>query len=83
MVNLRRTTGSAQVFVVETTDVHRKEAEDTEYKRTIFDFCSEHARRADWVEFASAMRSKVISFDVVAEDERQARLNGMLFRGRG
>ena len=28
------------------------------------------------------MRSKAMRFDVVDEDEWQARLNGMLFRGR-
>ena len=70
-----------QVFVVETKGVHLKGAEDTEYKRSVFDICSEHARRADWAEFAPAMRSKVMRFEVVDEDEWQARLNGMLFRG--
>ncbi|MDE2764647.1 MAG: hypothetical protein OXK74_17990 [Gemmatimonadota bacterium] len=47
----------------------------------MFDICSEHARRADWAEFAPAMRSKVMRFEVVDEDEWQARLNGMLFGG--
>ena len=73
--------GFHQVFVVETKGVHLKEAEDTEYKRSVFDICSEHARKADWAEFAPAMRSKVMRFEVVDEDEWQARLNGMLFRG--
>ena len=73
--------GFDQVFVVETKGVHLKEAEDTEYKRSVFDICSEHARKADWAEFAPAMRSKVMRFEVVDEDEWQARLNGMLFRG--
>jgi len=74
--------GFGQVFVVETKGVHLKGAEDTEYKRSVFDICSEHARRADWAEFAPAMRSKVMRFEVVDEDEWQARLNGMLFRER-
>ena len=73
--------GFHQVFVVETKGVHLKESEDTEYKRSVFDICSEHARKADWAEFAPAMRSKVMRFEVVDEDEWQARLNGMLFRG--
>ncbi|MDE2781941.1 MAG: DEAD/DEAH box helicase family protein [Gemmatimonadota bacterium] len=73
--------GFHQVFVVETKGVHMKESEDTEYKRSVFDICSEHARRADWAEFAPAMRNKVMRFEVVDEDEWQARLNGMLFRG--
>ena len=74
--------GFHQVFVVETKGVHLKEAEDTEYKRSVFDICSEHARRADWAEFVPAMRNKVMRFEVVDEDEWQARLNGMLFGGR-
>ncbi|MDE0160985.1 MAG: hypothetical protein OXL98_04550, partial [Acidimicrobiaceae bacterium] len=68
-----------QVFVVETKGVHLKGAEDTEYKRSVFDICSEHARKADWAEFVPAMRTKVMRFEVVDEDEWQARLNGMLF----
>ena len=75
--------GFHQVFVVETKGVHLKGAEDTEYKRSVFDICSEHARKADWAEFAPAMRSKAMLFEVVDEDEWQARLNGMLFRGSG
>ena len=35
-----------QVFVVETKGVHLKGAEDTEYKRSVFDICSKHARKA-------------------------------------
>ena len=68
-----------QVFVVETKGVHLKGAEDTEYKRSVFDVCGEHARKADWAEFVPAMRTKVVRFEVVDEDEWQARLNGMLF----
>ena len=73
--------GFHQVFVVETKGVHLKASEDTEYKRSVFDICGEHARRADWAEFVPAMRSKVMRFEVVDEDEWQARLNGMLFAG--
>ena len=72
--------GFHQVFVVETKGVHLKGSEDTEYKRSVFDICSEHARRADWAEFAPAMRSKAMRFEVVDEDEWQARLSGMLYR---
>jgi len=72
--------GFHRVFVVETKGVHLKAAEDTEYKRSVFDICGEHARKTDWAEFVPAMRSKVMRFEVVDEDEWQARLNGMLFR---
>ena len=67
-----------QVFVVETKGVHLKKSEDTEYKRSVFDICSDHARKADWAEFVPAMKNKVVRFEVVDEDEWQARLNGML-----
>ena len=73
--------GFHEVFVVETKGVHLKASEDTEYKRSVFDICSEHARKADWAEFVPAMRSKIMRFEVVDEDEWQARLNGMLFGG--
>ena len=72
--------GFHRVFVVETEGVHLKDSEDTEYKRSVFDICGQHARKADWAEFVPAMRSKVVHFDIVDEDEWQARLNGMLFR---
>ena len=42
---------------------------------------SSWVRKADWAEFVPAMRSKVVRFEVVDEDEWQARLNGMLFGG--
>ena len=71
--------GFHQVFVVETKGVYLKGSDDTDYKRSVFDLCSEHARKADWAEFAPAMRSKVMRFEVVDEDEWQARLNDMLF----
>ena len=71
--------GFHEVFVVETKGVHLKASEDTEYKRSVFDICSEHARKADWAKFVPAMRSKAMRFEVVDEDEWQARLNGMLF----
>ena len=73
--------GFQKVFVVETKGVHLKASEDTEYKRSIFDICGEHARKTDWAEFVPAMRSKVVQFEIVDEDEWRARLNGMLFRG--
>ena len=66
-----------QVFVMETKGVHLKEAEDTAYKRSVFDVCSEHARRTDWATFVPAMREKVLRFEVVDEDEWEQRLNAM------
>ena len=68
------------VFLVETKGVHLEASEDTENKRSVFVISGKHARRADWADFVPAMRSKVMRFEVVDEDEGQARLNGMLFR---
>ena len=71
--------GFDEVFVVETKGVHLKASEDTDYKRSVFDICSDHARRTDWAEFLPAMRTKAMRFEVVDEEEWQQRLNGMLF----
>lgn len=68
-----------KVFVVETKGVHLKAAQDTTYKRSVFDVCNEHARRADWSEFVPAMHNKVVRYEVVDQDEWQKRLNEVLF----
>ena len=67
-----------QVFVVETKGMHLKQSSDTEYKRSVFDICSEHAAKKDWAEFVPAMRDKVMRFEIVDEDEWQNRLNSLL-----
>ena len=68
-----------QVFVVETKGVQLKGSEDTEYKRSVFDICGDHARKTNWAEFVPAMQTKVVRFEVVNEDEWKTRLNEMLF----
>ena len=66
-----------QVFVMETKGVFRQPA-DTDYKRSVFDLCTEHASRKDWAEFVPAMRGRVVRFEIVDEDEWERRLNAML-----
>ena len=66
-----------QVFVVETKGVHLKDSSDTDYKRSVFDICSDHAKKTDWADFVPAMRGKVVRFEVVDEDEWEQRLNAM------
>ena len=66
-----------QVFVMETKGVFRQSA-DTDYKRSVFDLCTEHASRKDWAEFVPAMRGRVVRFEIVDEDEWERRLNAML-----
>ena len=71
--------GFHEVFVVETKGVHLKESEDTDYKRSVFDICTEHARKTDWAQFVPAMQSTAMRFEIVDEDEWEARVNRMLF----
>ena len=67
-----------KVFVTETKGLHLKGGADTEYKRTVFDLCTQHAREKNWNEFVPAMRNRVVRFEVVDEDEWQKRLNAMI-----
>ena len=67
-----------RVYVLETKGLHLKEAKDTDYKRSVFDLCSKHARKTDWAEFVPAMRNKVVRFKVVDEDEWEHQLNTVL-----
>ena len=67
-----------RVFVVETKGLHLKEAADTEYKRSVFDICSQHATRRDWAEFVPAMQGKSMRFEVVDEAEWQRRLTALM-----
>ena len=66
-----------RVFVVETKGVHLKHSEDTDYKRSVFDLCSKHAKKTDWATFVPAMHHKILRFEVVDEDEWQRRLHGL------
>jgi type III restriction enzyme len=67
-----------RVFVVETKGLHLKHNADTDYKRAVFDVCNDGAKSRGWSEFVPAMRSKVMKFDVVDEEEWQRRLNTLL-----
>ena len=67
-----------QVFVMETKGSHLKAASDTAYKRTVFDICSQHAKKRDWAEFVPAMRNKAMRFEIVDEDEWEQRLNALI-----
>ena len=66
-----------QVFVMETKGVHLKRTEDTDYKRSVFNLCSEQARKTDWADFVPAMKGMVVRFEVVDEEEWEKRLNSM------
>jgi type III restriction enzyme len=69
-----------KVFVTETKGMHLKKTPDTDYKRSVFDICNEHAQRKKWNEFVPAMRGKVMRFEVVDEEEWEKRLTELLAR---
>ncbi len=66
------------VFVLETKGLHLKQSEDTDYKRSVFNTCSELAKQENWATLVPTMRDKVVHFEIVDEDEWQQRLNAML-----
>ena len=66
------------VFVVETKGLHLKLNADTNYKRSVFSICTERAKKREWSELVPAMQNKTMRFEVVDEDEWQARLNDLL-----
>ena len=70
-----------QVFVVETKGVHLKDSADTAYKRSVFDICSQHAKKTNWATFVPAMRNTAMRFEVVDEEEWEQRLNAMFAAG--
>jgi type III restriction enzyme len=67
-----------QVYVVETKGLHLVGSADTVYKRKIFSLCTKEAESRSWAELGPAMKEKVIRFEVLAEDEWEAKLNQML-----
>jgi type III restriction enzyme len=67
-----------KVFVTETKGLHLKRAADTDYKRSVFDLCNQHATKKDWAEFVPTMQGKVMRFEVVDEEEFEKRLNELL-----
>ncbi len=70
-----------RVFVIETKGLHLKQSEDTTYKRSVFDICSEHAKKKDWAEFVPAMKGTAMRYEVVDQEEWERRLRTM-FAGR-
>lgn len=67
-----------QVYVVETKGLHLIGSQDTNYKRKMFSLCNKEAKSRTWNELGPAMKDKVMRFEVLAEDEWEAKLNEML-----
>ena len=67
-----------QVYIVETKGLHLLGSADTDYKRKMFALCSKEAKARSWNELGLKMKDKVLRFEVLAEDEWEAKLNVML-----
>ena len=67
-----------QVYVVETKGLHLMGSADTGYKRKMFSICNREAKSRSWAELGPAMKDRLLRFEVLAEDEWQAKLNEML-----
>jgi len=67
-----------QVYVVETKGLHLIGSSDTDYKRRMFSLCTREAKARSWTELGLAIKEKVLRFEVLAEDEWEAKLNEML-----
>ena len=67
----------SRLYVVETKGTHLLN-EDTDYKRSVFNRCTELAQESDWAHLAPEMKSKRMRFEVIAEQEWQSKLNEML-----
>ena len=50
----------------------------TDYKRKMFSLCTRKAKERSWTELGLVMKGKVLRFEVLAEDEWEAKLNEML-----
>jgi type III restriction enzyme len=67
-----------QVYVVETKGLHLLGSTDTEYKRKIFSICTKEAKSRSWSDLGLVFKDRILRFDVLAEDEWEAKLNEML-----
>ncbi len=67
-----------QVYVVETKGLHLKDNDKTNYIRKMFDICTRQAKSRNWTDLGLEMKDKVLRFEVLAEDEWEAKLNDIL-----
>ncbi|MCL0066028.1 DEAD/DEAH box helicase family protein [Dehalococcoidia bacterium] len=63
-----------KIYVVETKGSHLKN-EDTDYKKSVFDFCNSLGQQRDWRELNLEFAEKRIEFQVIFGDEWKARIN--------
>jgi len=63
---------------VETKGLYLKDNAKTDYIRKVFDICTKQAKSRNWTELGLEMKGKILRFEVLAEDEWEAKLNEML-----
>jgi len=63
-----------KVYVIEIKGLHLKN-EDTDYKKSVFEFCNRVGQQKDWRELNLEFAEKRIEFQVIFEDEWQRRIN--------
>lgn len=66
------------VYIVETKGEHLKGADDSEYKRKLFNLCNEKAIAGSWDQSGLGMDEKSLRFEIVASDEWDRRLVELL-----
>ena len=67
----------SHIYVIETKGLHLMDNEKTSYIRKIFSICSDQAKKIRWGDLGFKL-SKKLEFEVLAEDEWQARLNELI-----
>ncbi len=67
----------SHIYVIETKGLHIKDSDKTNYIRKLFSICTEQAKKIKWGELGLKFDKK-LKFEVLAEDEWQARLNEMI-----
>ena len=67
-----------RVYVVETKGLHLKDNAKTDYIRKVFDICTKQAKSKKWHQLGPAMKDKIVRFEVLSEDEWEAKLNAIL-----
>ena len=67
----------SHIYVIETKGLHIKDNDKTNYIRKLFSICTEQAKKIKWGELGLRL-DKRLEFEVLAEDEWQARLNEMI-----
>ena len=64
-----------RVYVVETKGLHLKDNDKTQYIRRVFDICTKKAKSRNWTELGIEMKDRIIRFEVLMQDEWEAKLN--------